>query len=84
MDEEIRERKSDMAIISMVKILEESIWFKNLLNLKGLFKDKSEEEIKTLIKLQIVQMIEAGYNQGAIDAIKDIEAIAEEENKESN
>ncbi len=84
MDEDMRERKSDAAIIGMVKILEDSIWFKNLLNLKGLFKDKSEEEIKTLIKLQIVQMIEAGYNQGAIDTIKDIEVIKEEEDKESN
>lgn len=79
MNEDTMERKSEVAIINMIKILEDSIWFKNLLNLKELFKDKSEEQIKTLIKLQIVQMIEAGYNQGAIDAIKDIETTTEEE-----
>lgn len=71
-NEEERIRKSETSINTIIGILEKSVWFNNIVDLKSLFKDSTEDQIKTFIKLQIVQMIEAGYNQGAIDTLEDI------------
>ena len=88
-NEEERIRKSETSINTIIRILEKSVWFNNIVDLKSLFKDSTEDQIKTFVKLQIVQLIEAGYNQGAIDTLEDIkDKIVSDDidniNKESN